>query len=293
MPQILFHKNCADGTGAKFAAWTKFGSNASYTSVQYGDPVPDIQDGQDIYILDFSYPRDVLEQLRLRSKSILVLDHHKTAQEALTGLPYAQFDMNKSGAVLAWEHFHPGEQIPDLLLDIQDRDLWKWERENSKAVSAGLPLLKNDMFRWGNVAQDAWEYTGLVQTGSTKILFDEMAIESSLKSVFSFDLYFENTCYRCGTLNTTTLGSEIGNAICLKGHDIGLPYFITSDGQLVLSFRSTGDVDVSVMAKYLGGGGHKNAAGAKLDLAALGRIYSNPVLNLAQLKQHVINKNPA
>jgi nanoRNase/pAp phosphatase (c-di-AMP/oligoRNAs hydrolase) len=39
---------------------------------------------------------------------------------------------------------------------------------------------------------------------------------------------------------------------------------IRADGRLSLSFRSVGDMDVSLIAKAYGGGGHKNAAGVEL-----------------------------
>ena len=72
-------------------------------------------------MVDFSYPRAVIERLAESTASFRVLDHHVTAQTALAGLPYAYFDMKKSGAVLAWEWAHP-EPAPWLLLYIQDKD---------------------------------------------------------------------------------------------------------------------------------------------------------------------------
>ena len=60
------------------------------------------------------------------AESLLVIDHHKTAQKELCDIPkkYQIFNMNKSGAVLAWEYFFPDEEVPLLFLYIQDRDIW-------------------------------------------------------------------------------------------------------------------------------------------------------------------------
>lgn len=289
---VLFHKNCSDGTGAKFAAWKKFRDKALYTPVQYGDGLPHIEDGSDVYILDFSYSREVLEALRLRSKSILVLDHHKTAQEALEGLPYAQFDMNRSGAVLAWQHFHPDTPIPDLLLDIQDRDLWRWERSTSRDLTAALPLTKNSMPAWDNLATDQEYYLSTVERGKTKSLFDSLAVESALKTVHPFQLEAFGRVYQVGLVNATSLGSDIGNHLCTDlSFDIGMPYFISDMGKLVLSFRSVGDLDTTVISKALGGGGHKNASGATVNLELLAYLYaasrSHP-MTIAQSEHHTI-----
>ena len=145
---VLYHANCFDGTGAKFAAWKRFGDAAYYIPVQYGKPFPDmvkLGPETDVYILDFSYPRDFLEELHSKVHKLVVLDHHKTAQADLAGLDYAKFDMNKSGAVLAWEYFHPGKVVPDMLRLIQDGDLWKFEFAETKALRAALPLLESNM----------------------------------------------------------------------------------------------------------------------------------------------------
>ena len=79
-----------------------------------GSPPPDGLQGQRVVIVDFSYGRETLEMMAGETDRILILDHHITAEKALAGLPYAYFDMKKSGAVLAWEwaHDHP---VPWLL----------------------------------------------------------------------------------------------------------------------------------------------------------------------------------
>lgn len=303
---ILYHKHCFDGTGARYAAWKKYGNSAIYTAVQYGDAPPEIEDGSEVYILDFSYPRDVLEELRLRSKSILVLDHHKTAKEALEGLSYAKFDMDQSGAVLAWKHFHPRDPVPDLLLDVQDGDLWKWERDNTAPVRAALPLLGADMARWEHVARDSsipdkdpeWSnYHWLLERGRIKLEFDDIAINSSTSHIHEFTLNHQGLRLKAAAVNVNLLASEVGNALCKKGYDVAVPYFISEKGQLVLSFRSDakGNVDVSAIAKTLGGGGHKSAAAARTSLSVLEYIYKasleHPLVISANEKVTLISTN--
>jgi len=50
----------------------------------------------------------------------------------------------------------------------------------------------------------------------------------------------------------------------IKGVDFGLAMVESTRGVLSISFRSKPKIDVSVMAKILGGGGHTNAAGATI-----------------------------
>ena len=99
---VLFHANCNDGFGAAWVAHRKFGSDAKYQPVQYGDAPPRNVEGREVYILDFSYKRDVLLALHEQAESLLVLDHHMTAKDDLEGLEFAQFDLERSGATIAW-----------------------------------------------------------------------------------------------------------------------------------------------------------------------------------------------
>lgn len=272
---VLYHANCFDGTGAKFAAWKRFGDAAYYIPVQYGKPFPDmVKLGQetDVYILDFSYPRDFLEDLHSKVHKLVVLDHHKTAQADLAGLDYAEFDMNKSGAVLAWEYFHPGKVVPDMLRLIQDGDLWKFEFSETKALRAALPLLESNMIDWDLCCNDQEILNEVIRSGEAIERYNAIKVDTTVQNNVKVLPY---KGYKAGVLNTTTLVSEIGNAIydTLKV-DFSMSYFFDIDGVPVVSFRSKGDMDVSAFAKELGGGGHKNAAGAKVDLDFIRKLYA-------------------
>lgn len=308
---VLFHGACQDGLGAKFAAWKKFGDKAIYIPVQYGKPLPEINrlkkvadfdegeiytpkefnaDGLPImtlemelevrdvqvFIVDFSYPRDVLEALRSRVSKLVVLDHHKTAEEALRGFPGAHFDMNKSGAVLAWEYFHPGVPVPMILQHVQDRDLWRFKLPGTRELHASMLMIGDDMQVWDAMAEDSdmgrYLLTEAVKNGNSILRYEQKKIEDTLKNV----KVLPYKGFKAGVLNTTTLGSEIGNAICKTkelGVDFALYYFFDIDGKPILSFRSEGDFDVSKLAKELGGGGHKNAAGAPASVEFIQQLY--------------------
>lgn len=168
-PYILFHGNCPDGFGAAFAAWLRFQNDATYIPVSYGKPMPEIENGSLVYIVDFSYPRKPLKELAKRSEQIIVLDHHATAQDDLDGLevelrietgkPHiVQFDMSKSGAVLTCEYLHGDSlkcevgQIGEFFAYLQDRDLWKFELPMSREVSMALRSYPMDFKTWSSIS---------------------------------------------------------------------------------------------------------------------------------------------
>lgn len=284
---VLYHASCADGFGAAFAAWCALGSGAEYIPVQYGEPWPSIPDGARVFIVDFSYPvnsraREELCALSERCQ-LTVIDHHKTAREALQGLPFAIFDMEKSGAVLTYEYFreeyikeHPGRvnpdafgvfgPVPDLLLYIQDRDLWKWELPQSREFSAGLALVPRDF--------DTWLGISLRQKHSTEDIIKEGAVVlkrdhghiTTLASKAHHRFLMVNDLNRIGALvaNTPVLQSEVCHEILRANPsiDVAACYFDKDSTTRVWSLRSRENgPDVSTIAKFNGGGGHARAAG--------------------------------
>lgn len=62
-------------------------------------------------------------------------------------------------------------------------------------------------------------------------------------------------------------GKELATSIftqSVSGTDFGIVMLETERGNLSISFRSRTDIDVSKLAQKIGGGGHKNAAGARI-----------------------------
>ena len=165
-PLILYHgRNCPDGFGASLAAWLYYRENAEYVGLDHGDvksvdDLPPLQ-GRTVYILDFSFSADILQAIDERAAKLVMLDHHKSAAEKLTGFAcrcgVVHFDMDKSGARLAWEFFHPHEPIPALLRYVEDRDIWKWEFEESGAFLSALDMEPQDFARWSEIARLAPE----------------------------------------------------------------------------------------------------------------------------------------
>ncbi|MCI0558537.1 MAG: hypothetical protein MN733_08585, partial [Nitrososphaera sp.] len=149
---VLYHGNCPDGFTAAWAAWKSLGDSAKYIPVSYGRDLPEIEEDRAfppiVYIVDFSYSRDVL--IALNEKAVVrVLDHHKTAEADLAGLSFCTFDMTKSGAMLSWEYFRPGRTpVPRIVQYVQDQDLWRWALPNSKEISAWYMSYEYSFEKW-------------------------------------------------------------------------------------------------------------------------------------------------
>lgn len=265
---ILYHGGgCLDGFGAAYAAWLKFQDEAEYIPVHYGNKPPEVN-GKDVYILDFSYPRDTLLQMAAKARTMTVLDHHKTAEEDLRGITFATFDMAKSGCILAWEHFHNGKEIPLSLRYIQDRDLWKFEYPGTKAFCEGLRNNVDFNFeKWDKVAKDLREVRRIAVTGEMLLRIFDREIENLLPIAYEVIINGEKGL----AVNANAkYASELGNRLAQKSGTFGVVwYYDGSTGKANYSLRSIGDYDVSAVAKQFGGGGHKNAAGFSADATEL------------------------
>lgn len=285
---VLYHSNCTDGFAAAYSAWKGLSGNATFIPVNYSQPFPDIELTADdtVYLLDFCYPFEVLQKVLPKDSTIIVIDHHKTMQETFEKIVSCEdwigtgvFDLNKSGAVLAWEWFMQGEDVPVIIQHVQDRDLWKFDMPATADVIAGLRALKDshkfEVFDTlvydggGNYASEMLKkLTTMGSVLNDKTTKDcEGYARSGSEKIRTILFHGHKTAL----YNTTSLISDIGAAVLRngEGYDVSLSFFVSSDLKMIFSLRSYdkgSNVDVSSIAKMYGGGGHRNAAGFTMGL---------------------------
>jgi uncharacterized protein len=251
---VLYHGNCYDGFGAAWSAWSALGDQAQYIPVQYGEKPPELPENAKVVIADFSYPREILLQMRARVADLTLLDHHITAKEDLEGLDFAIFDLNRSGAMLAWQFWHPQEPIPTLISYIQDRDLWRFDLPFSREVFAALCSFPMDFRVW-----DKLQVENLIEDGKAILRFQERMVTLTCDQAYFRDI----GGFYVPVVNATSAFSDVAYELCLRHSEaaFGGYYFDRKDGKRQWGLRSTGDFDVAKVAKQFGGGGHRNAAG--------------------------------
>ncbi len=259
---VLYHANCFDGFGAAFAAWKALGDDGVYIPVTHGQPPPEVirDSGCPVVIIDFSYPRDVLLEMRESwgIGELTVIDHHVTAEADLHDLDFAMFDMGHSGAVLAWQHWHPHTPVPSLLLYLEDRDLWRFDLPKSRELSAGLQGVPFDFAAWDEL-NTSWQLTALMAKGEAILAY----IDSQVHRVCQQARLMYIDGHAVAVVNATAHWSEVGEYLLAHWPDVryAASYFDRADGKRQWSLRSLADFDVSCVAKGFGGGGHKQAAG--------------------------------
>lgn len=266
---VIYHDQCRDGFGAAYAAWKKFGDNASYVPRKTQDPVPEGLEGKEIYIVDYSYRKPALEVLRSKNRSVVVIDHHETAREAVTSFKENVFDMEHSGAVLAWQYFHPHTEVPKLLLYIEDHDLWHFKLEHNREFGAALGEYDQDFETWDRLnrnLEDRDDFSKFISLGATIADFEDSLVAKILQ--FREKVLFEEQeiyAVNCSRIYRSIIGHELAT---LNGKEGGVEMSIVYyryDGRVHCSLRSNGEVDVRKIAEKYGGGGHKNAASIRVE----------------------------
>lgn len=266
-PLVIAHAPCTDGFTAYWIADRALGG-VDYHPAQYGNPPPDVFD-RDVYVLDFSYPREVLEEMHWQARSITVLDHHKTAQADLEGLDFCQFDMDRSGAMMAWDHFHPGEEAPWLVKCVQDRDLWRWELGRSREVNAYIRSWPFDLQTW-DMMNHPRAFEDAARGGYSILRAERKLIDAHLTSDRVWTATLEGVEFRVCNCSCGPLVSEVAGALA-EETGAGAAYAVLGSDKVLWSLRARGDdaPDVSVVARKFGGGGHRNAAGFNTSITVL------------------------
>ena len=223
--------------------------------------------------------------------SIVILDHHKTAQADLEPfaieecgigaftpddvlhmfaalgesgrLPIgASFDMDRSGARMAWDFCHNAE-APLLIRLIEDRDLWRFTMEDTKPFALWLRSEPFSFERFERLAHD------LEETGrSMEIRIEARAMQrffdAKVSEIASFAKIGRIGEHQPVIVNCPPMfASEVGHELLDKHPDapFAATYFDGPKSRM-WSLRSRDDrQDVSAVASKFGGGGHRNAAG--------------------------------
>lgn len=269
-PICIYHGNCADGFGAAwvFKRWAD--REHDFHAGVYQNPPPDVE-GRDVYLVDFSYKRAVVEEICEKATRVVLIDHHKTAIEDLkplieSGRIEALVSLGKSGATLAWEwfHGHNEHEMPQLLRHIEDRDLWRFALAGTREIQANVFSHPYDFEVWDKLMERPVEELiaeGLaIERKHFKDIHELLGVVTRKMAIGGYVVPIANLPY--------TLTSDAGHALCTPGTPFAGCYWDTPEGR-VFSLRSTDNgVDVSEIAKQYGGGGHRNASGFRVSYEA-------------------------
>ncbi len=268
----IYHGNCTDGTTAAAVLLTKFPDcilfplEHGYKEEDFQNVLEKVDKNTDVYIVDFSLRKEHLETLANIANQIVIIDHHIGVKELLEEMSKKYknvkyiFDNNRSGASLTWVYFYGEKDIPPIIQYVEDKDIWTWKfGDITKYVNAYLVLFTNQPDKIKELIFS--DITGVIEKGKLLAQYSDYLINRYVEKAKEVHLKIGD--YIVKAYNTNLFQSEIGN-ILSKEHNQAVALFNINGEFVKLSFRSCDGQNPSALelAKILGGGGHKNAAGA-------------------------------
>jgi oligoribonuclease NrnB/cAMP/cGMP phosphodiesterase (DHH superfamily) len=275
-----------DGTCAAAVA-KKFLGTVKFHPASAGSQPPEDITGKNVLILDMAYNKKALDEMLKKVNKLLILDHHKTNMADLQDIPNENkvLDMNKSGAMLAWDYFYPGVTPPLLVQYVQDRDIWTKKLPNNELFVSWFYKLPFDYDEYIKYFDDELIKKNIGLTISNNFMaetcrmVDEYYIDEHIKyAPKPLFINIKDNYYFVAHSNTSSAGlkSDIGNRLFSKYELIDFSCVGSNTINTThMSLRSIDTaVDVSEIAKIYSGGGHRNASGVKLDgvVSHLGKV---------------------
>ena len=269
--------------------------------INYGDEFPwdEIAPDDTVYMVDFCLqPAEDMQRLGASCKSIIWIDHHKTAIDSMAEAGIANMDglqvIGFAGCELTWAYFR-GDEDPPLAVTLLGRyDVWDHSDPLVLPFQCRLGLDDLDPLN-GLVAMELW--SGMFDKIGENAFIVDMATEGMLLlryqeqqnnkvcKAYAFETTFPDPTP--SALGAYTADDLMLNAVCLnigmtnskvfdsiynpEKHKLmvtfcRLPIHKQSKGGWKVSLYSTWeDVDCGAIARFFGGGGHKGAAGFQCD----------------------------
>ena len=280
-PLVIYHgRGCPDGFAAALAAWLFYEGRVEFLSLDHGD-VKSIDDlpaieGRAVYILDFSFSSELLRQIEQRAAKLVLLDHHKSAADKLSGFSCRcgalHFDMKKSGCRLAWEYFQRERPLPDLVRFLEDRDIWVWQYPESAGFLSALDMEPLNFERWLEIAEfDAAQLSGYIERGrAMDQKFNKLAMDiAEAGQPISFNGLSGLMVNAPGAFH-----SLVGDMLCKQSGTFALLWSVDKSGAVKVGLRSRRGFDCIALAESMHGGGHAQACGFKMGPERLPELLS-------------------
>lgn len=277
---VIYHGYCSDGYSAALIskqALVAAGCEVSLFPARHGTaPHPAVFRHDGIIVVDFCYPENIMDSMAqaMGPDKFLCLDHHETASRIMAGKPWAVYDVERSGAQLAWDHFNEGKPYPKVVNWIADRDLWKWRHPESRAFGRALAQMPWDEARWlALLSATDEELRPMVEEGMVLDKYiQRISVSMARKATPLTILGHDGWAVEAPGLFASDVGAVLSDE---KGSFAAVWQVAEAGTVLDIRLRSASEeYNMAKLAEQYGGGGHARAAGFRLATDALPSFLS-------------------
>lgn len=225
-----------------------------------------------IYIVDLTVPEsiyNIINNSEYKNK-FKVFDHHKTHEYASI-YDYVTIDINECGTTLFYKYLKSKykfkKSVDEYTEHVKNLDIWLWQAKNdiiakqlgdlfdiygkNRYIEEMYLKLKKNKFKLGKIENK------ILDIEQDKI--DRYIIK---KEKEMYIIKYENLT--TGLIFCERYKSEMGNKLSELHPELDFITMINLGGGI--SFRTNKDIDLTVIAEKLHGGGHKKACGAPISI---------------------------
>lgn len=295
----LFTHLDLDGVGCAVLARLTFGKNVEITYCNY-DEVDSLvkeyisemnKEHDTCFITDIGIKDDLASMINLEYKNnFRLFDHHKTALD-LNKYDWCtvETENKETGSMTSGtelfskylvDHKYLEVDVSDFVRIVTDYDTWRWstlgkEGQVSKDVNDLLYLYGRERFEtWCMRCIDSGKFPHFDEESSLMLTFNKNEIEKYIKEKDKTIIVNCNREYMYGVVFADKYISELGNELCKLNKELDYIVIVNMSTQSV-SYRTIKDnIDVGMIAKEHGGGGHSKAAGAKIKFDNISNFLS-------------------
>ncbi len=269
----IYHKDCTDGTAAaalvlrKYPDALLFPLGHGYEKHELDAVLAAAEKGDRILTVDCVIGA---KEFLAAGHAVTSIDHHIGIEEEYKKLAQENpayafiFDNKHSGAGLAWVTLFPDEPMPELVKLVEDRDLWNWK------FSPDTDNLTNRLWMYDNKPQEVLAFMfnpleSLKAEGKVITEYTNALVDRAFENIEPLEIKIGD--YAIPFFNLTEFKSQLGNMLSTQHKGVVGLYSIQGMN-LHISFRCLEEHKPSALevAKLVNGGGHRNAAGAKMPL---------------------------
>ena len=277
----VYHKADFDGQCAAAIIAQKF-PDAVLVPFDYGCEINTKQfiNNKVIFVDCALQPFSLMESLALTC-DLTWIDHHKTAIEEYEkslviyndlcdiGIIHAHVDIKFSGCELAWKWAFPETQMPEAVRLVGRYDIWDLSVPEAWVFQCGLrtleldPLTGNGLKNWHEVFGFHNWINELLKIGREIQKYSRNHNKDLCKSAFEANV----AGLRCICLNVGRASSQVFESMWDKEKYDAMLAFCNVQNKFwkITLYTDKEGIDVGAVAKSMGGGGHKQAAGWQFD----------------------------
>lgn len=283
---VLHHSADFDGLASRAVAQKALGDTADLLGWDYGQPLPDLSPYSTVCMIDISLPIGIMEK---NAHKIILIDHHKTLIDAVAPFKdsfkgyYCIDGVAACRLAHQWFKWHNTDwrdsmpvkegyvkRIVEEPLAIQllgEYDIWDKRNPDTDLFQLGIQAESSPA--WDLLLSDGPLGVSLVDAltsnGRTIQRYTD-TINAQISTERGFDLQWEGFYWRC--LNTARCNSMTFTAALRPEHDGCLAYHWNGKHWKfsLYGVPHKPTLNLSVVSKKYGGGGHAQASGFQLSM---------------------------